>query len=151
MTPAEKTLRAHLSEGRFELAVTNGHWNVEFVAFPTVDVRVFGREGDLGLRFTTDDYPTRAPAGRPWDIERGVPLEPAYWPIGRRANATFRQDWSVQQNGALYIALDRIALEGHPDWANRHDAWTSSRSIYDYLLLVHNVLRAADIPPRPPA
>jgi hypothetical protein len=149
ITPAEQTLHAHITAGRFELAITNGHWTVPHVAFPTVDVHVFGRAGGLDLRFDVMDYPTRAPAGRPWDAERGVPLEPEYWPTGGRADATFRKDWSAQHNGALYIALDRIALESHSDWAHRHDAWTSSRSIYDYLLHVHHVLRAADIPLRP--
>lgn len=149
MTPPEQTLHAHSTDGRFELAVANGHWKVEHVAFPTVDVRVFGRAGDLGLRFDATDYPTRAPAGRPWDIERGVPLEPEYWPTGGRADAMFRKDWSAQRNGALYIALDRVALDSHGDWAMRPDAWTSSRSIYDYLLRVHHVLRGADIPTRP--
>jgi hypothetical protein len=149
MTPAEQTLQTHIADGRFQLGVAAGHWNVASVAFPTVDARVFGRAGDLGLRFDTTDYPTQAPAGHPWDIDRGMPLEPPYWPTGGRADATFRQDWSAQNNGALYIALDRVALRSHPDWATRPDAWTSSRSIYDYLLHVHNVLRAADIPARP--
>jgi hypothetical protein len=149
MTPAEQTLRAHILEGRFELAVANGHWEVELVAFPTLAVRVVGRAGDLGLRFDTTDYPTRAPAGRPWDMERGVPLEPEYWPTGGRADATFRKDWSPGHNDALYIALDRVALESHGEWAGRPDAWTASRSIYDYLLHVHHVLRGADIPTRP--
>jgi hypothetical protein len=148
MTPAEQTLHSHLTEGRFSLAVASGHWTVERVAFPTVDVRVFGRGGDLGLRFEVTDYPTRAPTGRPWDLERDAPLEPAHWPTGGRADATFRKDWSAQNNGALYIALDRVALESHSDWATRHDAWTSSRSIYDYLLHVHHVLRTASIPSR---
>lgn len=149
MTPAEQTLRAHLAEGRFEIAVASGRWNVERLAFPTFDVRVFGRDGDLGLRFDVAEYPARAPAGRAWDTARDVALEPQYWPTGGRADATFRKDWSAQHDGALYIALDRVALESHSDWCTRHDAWTSSRSIYDYLLHVHHVLRAATIPPRP--
>jgi hypothetical protein len=149
MDPAERTLRSDLAEGRFELAAANGHWYVELVAFPTLDVRVSGRGGVLDLRIDLSEYPARAPAGKPWDLVRGVPLEPEYWPTGGRADATFRKDWSPEHDGALYLALDRVALESHPDWATLPGAWTSSLSIYDYLLRIHTVLRAATIPPRP--
>jgi hypothetical protein len=96
-----------------------------------------------------DGYPAQAPAGRPWDIERSAMLSPELWPVSRLAVATFRQDWSVSNGGAPYVACDRVALSGHTDWPAAHPqrAWNPGRTITFYLREMHRELQSASIPP----
>jgi hypothetical protein len=151
ISPAERTLRGHLAEGCFEFAVATGKWQVNLLSFPTLDVTVFGPNSGLGLRIDVTDYPILAPAGRAWNFELDGPLEISLWPTGGRADGLFRKDWSPQQEGALYFPLDRRALLTHPAWLGEkgpEGVWTSSKTIFDYLIFVFLALRGASVPSR---
>lgn len=74
-------------------------------------------------------------------------LAPAKRPKGKpgsRVAMVFRLDWN---NGtAFYHPYDRVAAQGHPDWATTqpHLVWTSDNTIVDFLEEFHSLLNSGD-------
>ena len=150
MQPDERVFRAHLEAGPFQSGVDRGRWRLLSIGWPyaLIAISAATRErapGEYTLRFECSDYPQRAPTAQPWDVERGMPLEPQYWPAGRvRVPLAFNPSWKDGQ--CLYLPCDRLSIEGHDPWRNQHPAmiWSPAGDITLYLRIVYDLLNSAD-------
>ncbi|MFC7279217.1 hypothetical protein ACFQS1_35095 [Paractinoplanes rhizophilus] len=148
--PTLERLRRHLHSPEVENGAAAGFWRVIELAWPFLTVTIaVGDDADLGMRLQVDDYPVKAPAGQPWDIATGMPLPVERWPVTGRNPEVFRPEWSPNSGNAPYLACDRIALAGHPDWPVQHPqhAWNPSRTIGFYLRELHRALEFGHLPP----
>lgn len=147
--PSRRRLEHDLALDEFDSGVSAGMWRVVSLDWPELVVAITAGDGnEVGMRLNLDGYPAAAPAGRPWDLKHFALLAPELWPVSILAVATFRQDWSVGNGGAPYLACDRVALSGHPDWATAHPdrAWNPGRTITFYLREMHRELQCASVP-----
>lgn len=144
--PAESALFRDLTQVRLQAASDAGIHGVVRYEHPVVLAWVRVGAGRLGLRLEVTGYPGTAPAGQPWDLESDTPLPTSRWPVGGRP--VFRFDWSASNQNAPYLAVDRIALRTHPNWATElgSRAWTSNKTIHDYLAAVEEALNRSRLP-----
>lgn len=143
MKPDERTLRADLNSVPFQSQI-NLRWGEPKVDWPFVYVWVKARPTESGvdhywLRLDCSDYPQRAPTATFWDMEVNLKLEDAKrpWGIGE-VGLAFRTDWPGDppgSGGAFYLPCDRIALEGHADWPEKHSRriWKPEKGVIYYL------------------
>ncbi len=147
MAPDERALRAALDSPAFRSGVDGGRWRLISLDWPVAVFVVFAAArhdspGNYGLRLDLTRYPQQAPTGSLWDLERDDWLASDERPKGGLAEHVFRTDW---ENGrATYAPWDRVALEGHSEWARQHpqDTWHPGRGIGFILSRVHSVLHA---------
>jgi hypothetical protein len=92
-------------------------------------------------------YRSVPPTGTFWDVTTKGMLALNRRPKGSpesRFAKVFRTDW----NGgtAFYHPYDRVAAQGHPDWAKTqpHLIWTDRHMIVDYLQEIHSLLTWGD-------
>jgi hypothetical protein len=149
IAPDERALRQHLSSARFQQGVDDGRWRLISLTWPhaLIEVAAAPRDGapsQFLLRFELSGYPLPGPTAGLWDTQTGSYLGAAGRPKGERATLIFRGDW--EQGRALYAAWDRVALAGHPDWAQRfpRHAWSNTRDLAFYLANVFEVLNSDD-------
>lgn len=149
LDPGKRRLERDVVSPRFESGVEAGSWRLISLAWPYLTVAITAGDGhELGMRLLVDGYPGQAPAGQPWDLATDTPLPPSRWPTGGMTAFVFRrEDWSIQNGNAPYLACDRRALAGH-QWGSQHPerAWNPNRSIEFYLEQIHHELSAATIP-----
>jgi hypothetical protein len=150
-SPDERALREHLARGRFQAGVAAARWRLIDVAWPYVLIAVSaanrpGSPTEFVIRFELTGYPHMAPTGGLWDTESDSSSSVDRRPKGERAAMLFRTDGWTGGATAMYAAWDRIGLQGHPDWAQKHplEAWNPSREISFILSSVHEVLNADD-------
>jgi hypothetical protein len=129
-------------------ASDDGRYGVHSYSFPIVLAWLQIQSGRLGFRLDCVDYPRQAPAGRPWDLCANSPLPVSRWPVDGRAGKVLRADWSPGNGDAPYLACDRVALRGHPDWLRTMPdrAWNSTRTISSYLEQLQDALYGARLP-----
>jgi hypothetical protein len=140
----ERLFRDDLDAGPFSAGADRGWWRLHSIAFPyaVIEIAATPRPGSpdwFALRFEISRYP-EAPSGQPWDAQTAAPLAPALWPGGNeRIQRIFNPGWRTD---ALYIPMDRLALEGHPAWLTQHacHVWDSGKDITQYLRLVRDLL-----------
>ncbi|HWC35477.1 MAG TPA: hypothetical protein VG650_11710 [Mycobacteriales bacterium] len=144
--PVEAAATADLAHARMRAAADEGRFAIVVFQHPVALGWVAVGEGRLGLRLDLNGYPGAAPAGQPWDLDRGSTLEAARWPVGGRP--VFRRDWSPSNGNAPYLAVDRIALATHPNWRAELPgrAWTPTMNVYDYLSALHEALGLSRLP-----
>ena len=149
--PATAFIEAHLADPRMRAATDDGRYGVTDVTWPVVTSWVAVGGGRLGLRLDCSGYPAQAPAGCPWDLDSNTPLPPHRWPVDGRPPGVFRLDWSPANHNAPYLACDRVGLATHPGWLQEvpHRAWTSAKTLGDYLEQVHEALIGAVLPAEP--
>ena len=153
MEPDERTFRSHLAGARFQQGVDAGDWRMLNDAWPNpiFAVAAAAREtapDELALRFSLSGYPTTGPTAAPWawdedDDDAGVPLPAELWPTGGRVATAFNPGWKPN---AIYIAMDRLAIEGHEAWRIQHPGliWDPSRmTIVDYLKVIYELLHSS--------
>src|SRR5712692_5159794 len=145
--PDERAIREHLTSPRFQQGVDDGRWRLISLDWPhaLISVSAAIRDGapkEFVLRFDLSGYPQVGPTAGLWDSSSGSYLGSAGRPKGDRASMVFRGDW--EQGRALYAPWDRVALTGHPDWAQRHPShsWNSTRDLAFYLANVFEVLNS---------
>jgi hypothetical protein len=143
--PAEAVLRRDLAAASLLAAADDGRFGIATWQFPIVIAWIAVGAGRVGLRLDCVGYPAQAPAGRLWDLQANTALPLERWPRGGRAEQVFRSDWSPSNEGAPYLACDRIALRGHPDWARTLGAkvWNPQNTVVDYLEQMALALRDA--------
>lgn len=147
--PGEAQLHRNVSSGAMRLAADEGLYGVTAVDYPIVHAWVAVGGERLDLRIDCTMYPSQAPTSQPWDREAGAPLPVPLWPVGDQPPGVFRRDWSPSNGNAPYLACDRRGLETHPDWSTiPHRAWTSSRTLADYLDQLLRALIGATMPGR---
>jgi hypothetical protein len=147
--PDERALREHLRSARFRSGVDDARWRLISLTWPhsLIAVSAGSRQGapsEFTLRFDLSGYPNPGPTAGLWDVPAASYLTTDVRPKGERAGMVFRGDWN---NGmALYAAWDRVALAGHPDWAQRFPkyAWNASRDLTFYLINVFDALNDED-------
>jgi hypothetical protein len=141
---AERLLRDDLKRGPFLAGVDRGRWRLHNIEFPYVIIEIAAAARASGpawyaLRFELSTYP-QAPSAQPWDVAAGEPLPPASWPGGNaRILRIFNPGWMPN---ALYFPMDRLALDGHPNWLTQPGCrkWDSAKDIEQYLDVVHELL-----------
>src|ERR1700680_2710766 len=123
LLPDERSLRADVAAGPFQLGVGQGRWRLGAIEWPLTFFAVSAAERsgapkEWWFRFDCSGYPQQPPTARPWDMDAKQPLPGPRWPGGRsRVPAVFRPDW--KDGTCLYLPCDRIAAAGHENW--RHD------------------------------
>ena len=149
MSPDERAVRADLQSERFQLGVDGGRWRLLWLEWPVglFAVTAAERAGspiEYALRVDFSGYPQRAPTATPWDVDRNERLATDKRPKGCRVGRVFRTNWEKGQ--ALYAPWDRVALEGHPNWASEHTvyAWHPQRDIAFFLGCVYELLNDDD-------
>lgn len=151
MRPDERALREHLAGGRFQAGAAAGRWRLIEVAWPYALIAVSAADrpdspSEFVIRFELTGYPYTAPTGGLWDIASDSSLPADQRPKGERAAVLFRTDGWTGGATAMYAAWDRIGLQSHSDWAQKHplEAWNPTRDISFILSRVHEVLNADD-------
>ena len=142
---AARLLDADLASTHVELGVHRGWWSIDTVEFPTVvasfavPVTLYA-PGRLTLHVDCTDFPQQAPTAYPIDPVTGAILAPGSRPTHGRCAMTFRSDW--EGGRALYLPVDRVALNGHPNWRQEHphEVWDPARGIVQFLRLVRRDL-----------
>lgn len=91
-------------------------------------------------------YRSVFPTGTFWDLTTKSVLDLSKRPKGKpgsRFEKVFRRDWN---NSAFYHPYDRVAAQGHPNWATEqpHLIWTSNHTIVDFLEEFHSLLNSGD-------
>ncbi len=151
--PDQRAISADLRDARFRIGVLEGRWGLapdEAVSWPHVVLwvaaaprakapdRYYFREDCTG-------YPSDAPTGSPWDVQKRAMLEHPKWPGGTGQVAkVFRPDW---ENGrAIYHPYDRVAAAGHENWRTQHPhlIWDANHTIVDLLEQLHLLLNSEE-------
>jgi hypothetical protein len=145
VTPDHRALLAHLDSAEFLSGVRTGRWRLVSLAWPVAMVAVSAAPRDQGpseyvLRIDLSGYPQQAPTASPWDLAADAVLGASGRPTGEFVSVVFRSDW--ESGRALYAPYDRVALIGHPNWAEQHpaDVWTPVRTLSFFLDRVHVLL-----------
>ena len=151
MAPDERALHEHLGRGRFLAGTAAGRWRLISVSWPLALVAVSaaqrpGGPAEFVLRMELSGYPHAAPTGGLWDVATNSSLPADRRPKGDRAAQLFRVDGWTGGSTAMYAPWDRIALESHPGWAEKHpqQAWNPTRDLSFILSNVYEVLNAYD-------
>jgi hypothetical protein len=103
--------------------------------------RIAGERPKYALRFDLTNYDA-APTACPWDVESQEPLAPNRWPTGGELARVFNPDWNAT---ALYMPMDRVALEGHDVWLSAPAAYlwqAGGEGIAQYLRVISDLLRS---------
>lgn len=147
--PDAEAVRDHLASARFQQGVDAGRWRVVEETWPVATIAVAAADRGSGpaeyaFRIDLTRYPHQAPTFEPWHAAERRRLAPNERPKGERASEIFRCDW--EDGRALYAAYDRVALSGHPDWANTYprSAWRPTRDLTFALNHIWEVLNDAD-------
>jgi hypothetical protein len=134
MSPDAEAVRDHLASARFQQGVDAGIWRVIDEAWPTVTIAVAaaprdGGPGEYALRIDLTRYPLEAPTFEPWNVVEQRRLAADERPKGDRSGHIFRTNW--EDGRALYTPYDRIALAGHPRWADAYprSVWRTTRDL----------------------
>ena len=151
LAPDERALDEHLRGGCFRSGVAAGRWRLISVAWPFALVAVSAAErpdspNEFVLRFELTGYPHTAPTGGLWDVDSDSSLPTDRRPKGDGAAQIFRSDGWAGGATAMYAPWDRMGLQAHGEWAQKHpyDAWNSTRDLSFILAKVHEVLDADD-------
>jgi hypothetical protein len=146
MSPAERIFGVHLAGAPYRSGEREGLWRLKTSEFP---LAVFefsaapraAAPDAFTLRFDLSGYADAPPTAAPWDVERGGPLAPGFWPTGGRLVQIFNPDWKRE---ALYWPLDREALVGHEAWLTEHagHTWNPREGIVQYLRAVSELLHS---------
>jgi hypothetical protein len=144
ISSAERLFREDLVSTSFIAGADRGYWRIASLIWPfaVIEIAAAGRSSAppwWAFQFDLTGYP-QAPTARPWDLTANAPLAGEHWPAGGpRIMAAFNPGWRVD---ALYIPVDRLALEGHDVWRQRHPSyiWDPALDITQYLRIVHGLL-----------
>lgn len=157
-TPDQRLFEEDILSAEFRIGVANRLWDVaatdvqpqerwpKVIFWLAAPQRPNAPERfQIGLDLT--GYRTVPPTGSFWDPEARAALPTAKWPKGKpdtRFAKVFRTDW--QNAVAFYHPFDRVAAQGHSDWATAqpHLVWTSNHTIVDYLEEFHSLLSGED-------
>jgi len=148
ITPTERLLNAHLAGAPYRVGTRDGLWELHSLEFPYAVFKVTAARrpnapGYYALRFDLTGYDD-APTACPWDIESDMPLASAAWPTGGELTHVFNPSWNP---GALYMPMDRVALNGHDAWlsAPKRYLWqVGGEGVVQYLRYVSNLLNSDD-------
>lgn len=138
---ASPELRCGECEGRWRHIATQWPHALCAVAAP---VRP-NAPAEFVFRFECTGYRQTPVTAQPWDLDRNVGLAAKDWPTGRSiVPSVFKPGFKCGH--CLYLPCDRMALEGHDQWANQHPnrLWQPARGIICYLEQLYDLLNQSD-------
>ena len=155
MRPDESLFKKHLEEAVFLTGVEEGLWGIEGstegIVWPYAILwcKATPPEGagssKYYFRFNLEGYSEAAPTAIPWDVVKNQPLAAEAWPgWSEQLRKVFNPKWN---NGvALYAPCDRIAIQGHGQWPEKHpgDFWTPDSTIVKYLRFLVKILNDSE-------
>jgi hypothetical protein len=161
MRPDQRLFNEDVQGTPFRIGVVKGRWaQAESDALPhgAAWPRTFfwmaaatraNAPGRFYVALDLTGYRSAAPTGAFWDIDKKAPLEIAKWPKGKpgsRFAMVFRTSGFNGAGSAFYHPYDRVATQGHGEWAKQqpHLIWTSSHTIVDYLEELQLLLMTGD-------
>lgn len=145
--------KKHVAMPPFQMGLDACDWafvhDNEFIQWPSVFLWIKAAEKANSpekyyFKFDLEKYPAIAPTACPWDIDTQQPLSPDKWPRGSKyVSKVFNPSWKPQ---ALYAPCDRIAMEGHEQWAEKYKNlwWRPDFTIVTYLKYLHKLLNSGD-------
>ncbi len=153
--PDERALAEDLAGAAFRMGEAEGRWgrvqgSVErdsqwpFALFWVAAARRASAPDRFVMRLDCAGYPVSAPTGTFWDSAQGTMLVVSARPKGvERVGRVFRTDWNGGQ--AFYHPYDRATAD-HPGWPAQYPAvvWHRSRTVVDYLTMVHTLLNSQE-------
>lgn len=148
--PAIATLRDDIEAPAVVAGAAAEMWQIVDLSWPFLIVGIRAGDGTtVHMRLDVTGYPGMAPAGQLWDLQASSPLQADKWPQSPTLSLVFRTDWSPGNGNAPYLACDRMALAGHPDWATQNPAkaWNPNRTIDFYLGEIHRELSVLMVTP----
>jgi hypothetical protein len=142
---SEQMLRDDLAGAPFSAGADRDYWRLVTLQWPLMVIEVaaaerLGAPSHYALLFDLSGYP-QAPTAQFWDLEANAQLPPERWPTGGpREQQAFNPTWRPD---ALYLPVDRHALQGHDAWLVQHAAhvWDPARDITQYLRMVYDLLQ----------
>lgn len=157
-SPSQRLFRADLASAEYLSGAAKGLWGQVTIGdqetWPTAYFWLAAAEranapDRYTVRLDLTGYRTAAPTGRFFDTGTGQDLVLVKYPKGRpgsRFAQVFRTDQWAVDNKAFYHPYDRVAANGHAEWANTmpHLIWTSEKTIVDYLEEFQNLLTGGD-------
>ena len=133
ISPAQRTLEAHLDAVRFQCGAEEGRWEILKYTFPHLYVRVTGKDPDSGQTFVHDfhlectNYPATGPFVERWTYQPDDPwgTRPQPPPVGSPSFVD-----AMKWDEGIYRAWQRGAA-GHNEWAKKRpdEAWYDDREI----------------------
>ena len=157
--PDQRAFEADLCEADFLIGVAKGQWGMAAGDLVPADLKwprillwiASAKRQAAPDRFYVlldcANYKTAPPTGTFWDPETGRTSALDKRPKGKsnsRVARVFRTDWN---NGtAFYHPYDRVAAQGHPNWANEQPnlIWGPAHTIVDLLAELHALLNSED-------
>jgi hypothetical protein len=147
--PDERAFIEDAGKPSFLAGVHRGHWTIEKVAWPNVDISVSaaprpGAPERYWLRCDLTNFPADAPTATPWDPNTNAKLVASGRPKGHGPGLVFRSDW--EEGRALYAAYDRVALAGHANWMSEHprSAWNGTQDLTWWVMRIWELLNDDD-------
>ncbi len=121
MAPDERAFRADVDAGPFLTGVDRGRWELVDISWPYAFINVAaapraGAPSAYLFRFDLSGYPNVAATACLWDARQSRQASEAERPKVTWTPSPFRHDW--ESGGALYLPCDRVAIEGHTNWAS---------------------------------
>ena len=153
MTVDLECFKKHLAMAPFQMGLDANDWGIacdyEFSQWPSVFLWVksaikAGSPDKYFFKFDLENYPAKAPKACPWDIEAQKSLSFDKWPRGNKyVSKVFNPSWKPN---ALYAPCDRVAMDGHGQWAEQYKNlwWQPDFTIVKYLQFLHKLLNSKD-------
>jgi hypothetical protein len=157
--PDQRLFQYDLLSAEFRIGMEKSHWGFpgndalsDGIAWPKILLWIAAAPRSnapdrFSIMLDAAGYRSVPPTGTFWDTSSRTPLEPSKRPKGKpnsRVAKVFRTDW---ENGrAFYHPYDRVAAQGHPNWAKEqpHLVWTDNHTIVDFLVEFHSLLNSGD-------
>lgn len=134
----QAALLLHVRSARFRVGVEEGRWSVLQLAFPSLVVRVTGRNYDgiitttMDFQLLCDGFPVKAPFVQHWDFAAGQRPAPPIAPYAPPGVVDALKTWGETPSvyGGIYRAWQRHAAT-HNNWAAKRpdEAWHRQRHL----------------------
>lgn len=143
--PSSDLFQEHLCSAEYQSGEIEGRWgiitNENGPSWPVFFFWVTSTIGEkFNFKFDFTSYTSWAPTAMIWDIESNTPL-----PLEKRPRQTKRQQQIFKNWGklCLYLPCDRMAFEGHANWAQLHPSliWDKQNDTFlKYLNELYQIL-----------
>ena len=143
--PSEEVFQEHLNSAEYLSGQMEDSWglteNEEGPKWPFAVFWVIAKTGKkYFFRFDLNGYNEHAPTALLWNDAANVPLEQGEWPNWNKRTQQVFRPWGKQ---CLYLPCDRMAIQGHKDWPQKHAylVWKSYEdTIVKYLIELYQIL-----------
>lgn len=150
VSPSQRALEEHLARADFRLGEAETRWRHLSTTWPYAVFEVTAAERpkapqSYAFRFELTGYAAVAATAQPWDAAKNAALAFNMWPTGKAiVPSIFRTSW--KGGTCLYWPVDRVSMEGHPDWRHQHPSrlWQPQRGIICYLEQLHDLFFSSD-------